>query len=166
MAQTSEIYGAELYQETPTTTTATPSVNLGSRMLYNGKTYVYCYITTATDKRLFVSPVTAGSGYSVTVTTVSGSMRPVIGNANEGTIAASTYGWIMTRGYGKYVSGGVVTMAVGGALAPCRLIAGDDGVADFATGATGTTGITIGYLTTAITDTTGTSTPCFVNTGF
>lgn len=168
MASVSTNYGPELYGEGPTATTATPSVNLGARMLYKGCEYVYCYNAgnSAIDKRLFCRPATGGSGYSVTVTTASNPACPTVGNANEATIATGYYGWIMTKGYGMYVSGGVVTMAAGGALAPVRLTVGAAGVADFPTGGTGTTGLTIGYLTTAITDTTGTSTPCFVNTGY
>lgn len=164
------VYKQQLFTESVSACTATPSVELGTRRIVNGNEYVYCYnAETVADQNLFVRANGANdTGYSFTVTTVSGTnlSGPIIGVVSNQTIAAATYGWVQTKGKAKYMAGGAVTMSVGGAIECARLIVGADGAADFATGGTGSTGTTIGYLTTAVSDVTGTSVNCYVSTGF
>lgn len=156
-----------LFTESVSACTATNSVALGTRRVVNGSEYVYCYNgATVADKRSMVKPLTAGVAYTFSVTTVAAQVAPCIGTVENATIAAATYGWILTKGYTKAMIGAAQTLAVGGALAPVRLIQGADGVVDIATGGTGTTGITVGFLTSAISDVSNTSVGAYINTGF
>jgi len=160
------VYKQGLFTESVSSVTATPSVELGTRRVVNGQEYVYCYNgATAADKRLMVKPLTAGVDYTFSVTTVAGTI-PCIGTVANATIAAASYGWILTKGYTKGVGGGTVTWAVGGALAPVRLIQGADGVVEIATGGTGSTGATVGFVTSAVSDITAASFGIYVSTGF
>lgn len=161
------VYRQQLWQEGVTAVTATPSVSLGTRRVVDGNEYVYCYNgETVADKARFVRPNGANdTGYTFTVTTTSGT-TPIIGVISEQTCAAASYCWVQTKGKAKFIAGGVVTGSVGGGVECARLIVGADGAADTATGGTGTTGLTIGYLTTAISDNTGGSASCYVMTGY
>jgi hypothetical protein len=155
-----------LLRESVSAVTATPSVALGTRRVVNGSEYVYCYNGGAVaDKRLAVRAQTAGVAYTFSVTTAAG-VLPIIGVVENATCAASSYCWVLTQGYTKGILGGAVTYAVAGALAPVRVCVGAEGVIDCATGGTGTTGATIGFLTSAISDVTGTSVGVYINTGF
>ena len=157
-----------LFTESVSAVTATPSVELGTRRIVDGCEYVYMYNgATVADQRLFVKPLTAGVEYTFSVTTVSGAGNvKACGVVANQTIAAESYGWVMTKGYTKGIIGGAVTYSVGGALAPVPVIQGAAGVIDIATGGTGTTGNVVGFLTSAISDVTGTSVGIYVNTGF
>jgi hypothetical protein len=160
-------YRQQLWTETVSAVTATPSVDLGTRRIVGGSEYVYMYNgATVADKRSMVKPLTAGVAYTFSVTTVAAQVAPVCGTVENQTIIAGSYGWICTKGYTKVMIGAAQTLAVGGALAPVRLIQGADGVVDIATGGTGTTGITVGFLTSAISDVSNTSVGAYVCTGF
>jgi len=156
-----------LFTESVSAVTATPSVELGTRRVVGGAEYVYCYNgDTVADKRCVVKPLTAGVSYTFTVSTVAGSITPCMGTVANATIAAGSYGWVLTKGYTKAVLEGLVTYVVAGALAPARIIQSTDGTVDCATGGTGSTGLTIGFLTSAISDVTGTSVGVYISTGF
>lgn len=161
-------YKQQLWTESVSAVTATPSVELGTRRIVNGSEYVYAYNGAATvaDQRLIVRGLTAGVGYTFSVTTTSGMGSPVIGIVENATCAAASYCWLLTKGYTKAMISGVSTLAVGGALAPTRIVPCADGVVNIATGGTGTTGPTIGFLTSAISDVTGTSVSVYISTGF
>jgi hypothetical protein len=161
------VYKQGLFTESVSAVTATPSIELGTRRVVGGSEYVYMYNGGAiADQRLVVRPQTAGVAYTFSVTTVAGTLLPACGTVANATIAAGSYGWVLTKGYTKAVIEGLVTYAVGGALAPVRVVQGAEGKVDCATGGTGSTGLTIGFLTTAISDVTGTSVGVYVNTGF
>jgi hypothetical protein len=154
-------------QESVSAVTTTASVDLGTRRVVDGNEYVYCYNgATAADKALLVKPLTAGVSYTFSVTTVAHGVGPVIGVIKNATCAASSYCWVMTRGYGKGMISGAVTYSVGGALAPVRVTQGADGTIDIGTAGIGTTGVTVGFLTSAISDVTGTSVGVYINTAF
>jgi len=156
-----------LWTEGVSAVTATPSVELGTRRVVDGKEYVYMYNgATVADQRTMVRPLTAGVAYTFSVTTVAGTLTPCCGTVANQTIAAESYGWILTKGYTKGIAGGTVTWAVGGALAPVRLICAADGAVEIATGGTGSTGATVGFVTSAVSDVTGASFGVYISTGF
>lgn len=161
------VYKQNLFTESVTAVTATNTVELGTRRVVDGKEYVYCYNgADIADKRLFVKPLASNStGYTFTVTTVSNSVRPVIGLINEATCATASYCWVLVKGKGAGMIDGASTLAVGGAEVSTRVVTGADGKINIATGGTGTTGLTVGYLTTAISDVTNTSVGIYVQTG-
>lgn len=155
-----------LLNESVSAVTATNTVALGTRRVVNGSEYVYCYNGgSIADQRLAVRPITGGVAYTFSVTTAAG-VLPIIGVVENATCAASSYCWVLTQGYTKAMLGGTITYSVAGAAAPVRIIVGANGVVDCATGGTGTTGSTIGFLTSAISDVTGTSVGVYINTGF
>lgn len=157
-----------LFTESVSATTATPSVELGTRRVVDGNEYVYCYNgATVADKALIVKPgASCDTGYTFTVTTVVNTMVPCIGMIANATCAAATYCWVMTKGKCKGMVGGGYTYSAGGAVVSARIQASTDGTIDIATGGTGTTGATVGYLTTAISDVTATSVGVYIRTGY
>lgn len=83
-------------EESVSAVTATPSVQLGTRRLYNGAEYVYVYNAGVTAAVGYGMIASANSGYSCVVTAVYGStLFGVVQNAD---LQASSYGWILTRG--------------------------------------------------------------------
>lgn len=155
-----------LLKESVSAVSTTASVPLGTRRVVDGSEYVYCYNGgTIADQRLAVRPITAGVSYTFTVTTAAGFL-PMIGTIANATCAASSYCWVLTQGYTKGILGGAITYSVAGAAAPVRVVVGTNGVIDCPTGGTGTTGATIGFLTSAISDVTATSVGVYINTGF
>lgn len=90
--------------ESVSATTATPSVELGTRVTEGGIDYVYVYNTGAASitqgQMGFLPAATHSSGYSVTVSNAasqSGGLK-VVGVAHNAAIAASSYGWLATKG--------------------------------------------------------------------
>lgn len=160
-------YKQQIWQESVSAVTTTASVDLGTRRIVDGSEYVYCYNgATVADKRSVVRPLTAGVAYTFSVTTTSNSVQPIIGVIANATCAASSYCWVLTKGYTKGVADGSVTYAVGGALAPVRIITGADGTISIPTGGTGSTGLSIGWLTSAVSDCTATSVGVYINSPF
>jgi hypothetical protein len=160
-------YKQQLWTESVSAVTATPSVELGTRRIVNGSEYVYAYnALTVADQRLIVRGATSGTGYSFSVTTTSGMGAPIMGIVENQTCAAASYCWLLTKGYTKAIPSGVSTLAVGGGLAPVRIVPCAEGKINIATGGTGTTGPTIGFLTTVISDVTDTSVAVYISTGF
>lgn len=96
--------------------TATPSVQLGTRRNVGGNDYVYCYAAGGAINKGNGVAVTGTSGYSVVVTTVT--MTDFgLGICRNATIAAGSYGWIMTRGFSDFNAGASDSFAVGNPLA-------------------------------------------------
>jgi hypothetical protein len=156
-----------LLRESVSAVTTTASVDLGTRRVVDGSEYVYMYNGgTVADQRLVVRPLTAGTSYTFSVTTVSNSVQPICGTVANATCAASSYCWVLTKGYTKGILASEQTMAVGGAAAPVRIVTGADGTITIATGGTGSTGASIGFLTSAISDVTGTSVGVYIRSRF
>jgi len=81
--------------------TATPSVGLGTRVIWKGEEYVYAYNAggAAINKGLGVKFITGASGYSIAATSITDTFNPCAGFVKHSTFAAGDYGWIMTKGF-------------------------------------------------------------------
>jgi hypothetical protein len=90
--------------ESVSAVTATNSVELGTRVTDGGVDYVYCYnagaATIGQGKMGRLSPSSLSSGYSVVVSNPASQSGGhfVVGVAHNAAIAASSYGWLATRG--------------------------------------------------------------------
>ncbi len=98
-----KFYGNIAYDETPSAVTATPSVELGSRRVWKGEEYVYCYnaggAAIATSVNLGVKLITGCSGYSVAATSITDTVNPCVGVVKHAQIGAASYGWVMVKGF-------------------------------------------------------------------
>ena len=94
-------YGSTIYDEAISAVTATPSVGMGSRREHKGEEYVYCYNAGGGDiyPKYGVNVITGASGYSIANTGTTDTALPFVGVCKHATIAAASYGWIMTRGF-------------------------------------------------------------------
>ncbi len=97
-----QVFGLPVaYEEPISAVTATNSVDLGSRRVHKGESYVYAYNAGASQ----VSPsygvklVTGASGYSVAVTSLTDTAHPCVGVVKHVTLTTATYGWVMTKGF-------------------------------------------------------------------
>lgn len=129
--------------ESVSSVTATPSVELGMARTVAGEQYVYVYNSggAATGVGVGLSrPVSAAAGlYSMTASSISGDVCG--GFVKHATIAAASYGWILTKGL---VTVAIASGASSQSAGPKML--GANGLV--ATAAAG--GYIIGELTTAI----------------
>lgn len=118
-------YGlAPVIFESVSQTTLTNSVELGTRVEYDGKAYCYVY-NTGNSQALPGHGVTVSgniSGYSVTISSTS-MIDAFVGVVHHSTIATAYYGWVVTRGVCK-----VRATANSGLAAGDLLNAGADGV--------------------------------------
>jgi hypothetical protein len=141
--------------ESVSAVTTVPSVELGTRRHDSGVDYVYAYNTGAATigqgKLGFLPAATMSSQFSVTVSNAASQSGGefAVGVAHNAAIAASSYGWLATKGL-VYISvdGSEVSMNSG-----VRLAAGVDGgfVAAPATLSTGTLlGVTINSIVTTV----------------
>ena len=79
--------------------TLTNSVNLGEVRVLNGEEYVYVYNAGGASITVgYCAVMSANTGFSVTVTSVSGYDYP-IGFVKHATIVTAGYGWLLTRGF-------------------------------------------------------------------
>lgn len=103
--------------------TTTNSVELGTKVAYMGKEYVYVY-NAGNSQALPGHGVTISgvSGYSVTISSTS-MIDAFVGVVHHSTIATAYYGWIVTKGHCK-----VRATANSGLAAGDILNAGGDGV--------------------------------------
>lgn len=105
---------------TPSMTTATLGNNdpeIGTRANYNGAEYVFVYNNGGTQISVHQgATITATSGYSVTVSSVTGS-DALAGVCVHNTIAASAYGWLLTKGWAVVEMGANNSAAAGETLA-------------------------------------------------
>lgn len=87
--------------ESVSNVTATNSVNPGETRFVNGEEYIYCY--NAGVQQISVgnyAVLSANSGYSVTVSSVTGYDLP-IGFCKHTTLTTGAYGWLLSRGFTK-----------------------------------------------------------------
>lgn len=101
MADMDNVFDALSFEESVSAVTATNSVDLGSRRVWKGEEYVYCY--NASDTQISpsygVKLVTGASGYSVAVTSLTDTAHPFVGVVRHVTMTTNTYGWVMARGF-------------------------------------------------------------------
>lgn len=102
--------------ESVSAVTATPSVQLGTRCNVGGNDYVYVYAAGGAINKGNAAIITGTSGYSVNVTSVT-MVDLGVGICRNATIAAGSYGWLMTRGFSDFNAGANDSFAVGNPLA-------------------------------------------------
>jgi acetyl-CoA carboxylase carboxyltransferase component len=102
MADMDSVFGYHpVMEEGISNVTATNSVELGTRVIWKGEEYVYCYNAGGAQ----ISPsygvklVTGASGYSVAATHLSSVANPQVGVVKHATMAAADYGWVMVKGF-------------------------------------------------------------------
>lgn len=85
--------------------TATPSVAIGNRRFHLGEEYVYCYNagTGTASQKMGVKFATGASGYSIAATSVTDVFNPCVGVVKHADIAASSYGWVLVKGFASVV---------------------------------------------------------------
>lgn len=111
--------------ESVSNVTATNSVDLGTRVVVDGRQYVYVYNGAANS---VISPgngvivQTGSSGYTVTISSVT-SVDAFAAVCYHSTIATGYYGWLVARGHTKYKM-----VADSGATACDILFAGANGL--------------------------------------
>jgi len=154
MADMDRVYSVgPVLDEPVTNVTATASVDLGTRVVYKGEEYVYCYnagATIATGNG--VKLVTGASGYSVAATSLTDVVNPCVGVCNLTECPTGSYLWVMKEGFRNVVMVSATTADyIGIAL-------GVDGKFIAAAGGTGTvgTGAVVGYALNANTGAGGT----------
>lgn len=86
--------------ESVSASTATPSVELGTRRTDSaGNEYIYVYnhgVETYPGRAVVMK--TASSGYTVSVTNTAAKVGQFAGGVHHSTLLAASYGWIMTKG--------------------------------------------------------------------
>lgn len=99
--QTFQTHGLPVEFESVSNVTLANSVNLGETRFISGEEYLYVYnagVQQISQGNFAV--LSANSGYSVTVSSVTGYDLP-IGFAKHSTITTGAYGWLLTRGFTK-----------------------------------------------------------------
>ena len=114
-----------ILEESVSSVTATPSRNLGDRVTVGGEEYVYAFNAgTGTLSKGFVAKlITGSSGYSVAATAQTDVFNLAVGVVKHADIAASSYGWLLVRGYAS--------------LTPVTALTSADAVVPLACGASG-----------------------------
>ncbi len=95
---------APIQFESVSQVTATNSVELGTRVVVDGRQYCYVYNGAANSvisPGNGVIPQTGTSGYTVTISSVTG-CDAFAAVCYHATIATGYYGWLVTRGHTKY----------------------------------------------------------------
>jgi hypothetical protein len=108
-------YSQILHKEGVSAVTTTGSVDIGTRIFADGREYVYMYNGGAIADINRVVCVTGTSGYTFVVTyatSVTTSPTP-FGVIRNQTIAAGSFGWVMTRGFTNLVNEGLASIAAG-----------------------------------------------------
>ncbi len=84
--------------ESVSAVTATPSVDVGVIREHEDEKYIYVYNNGTSQISVGrCATVSAVSGYSVTVSSVSGDA--IVGFAKHATLTTGTYGWLVCRGF-------------------------------------------------------------------
>jgi len=106
-------YGLQqIFEESVSAVTATPSIAIGTERWDGGKKYLYVYNkSTSTASTKYGVVYSAASGYSVTVSSIAGEM--LAGVVVHADIPAVNYGWGCTRGHVVLQSAGTSAIAVG-----------------------------------------------------
>jgi hypothetical protein len=126
--------------ESVSAVTATPSVEVGTVRVEGDEKYIYVY--NAGNSQISVGKaavVSAVSGYSVSVSSVSGDFA--VGFAKHATLTTGTYGWLVCRGFVDSVTNGMASTAL--AAGDIIQLAADGAVAK------GVTGPNVGKMMTA-----------------
>jgi hypothetical protein len=123
MADMDQVFGVPVaYEESISAVTATNSVDLGSRRVDKGESYVYAYNAGGLqiDPSYGVKLVTGCSGYSVAATALADVANPCVGIVKHATLTTATYGWVMTKGFSNLeapadstITGDYVAIALG-----------------------------------------------------
>jgi hypothetical protein len=96
--------------------TATPGVNdpeVGTRLRYGDEDYVFVY--NAGNSQIstgYGAILSAVTGYSVTVSSTT-SVDLCVGVVKHATLTTGTYGWLLTKGFGKVVAQADASFAAG-----------------------------------------------------
>lgn len=89
--------------ESVSAVTATPSVALGTRRIWSGEEYIYCYnaggSTISTTTAQGVKFATGASGFSIANTSVTDTHNPLVGVVKHAAVAAGSYAWVMSKGF-------------------------------------------------------------------
>ena len=95
------VYGGPVFEESVSAVTATPSVDLGSRRVWKGEQYLYCFNAGGSSINVDygVRLITAPSGYSVAGTGVSDTEIACVGVIKHATMTTDAYGWVLTKGF-------------------------------------------------------------------
>ena len=133
----------EILGESVSAVTATPSVELGTERFLDGNKYVYVYNkSTSTASVNYGVVYSAASGYSMTVSSVSGDMLAGVVVHND--IPATYYGWVCTRGFVDATCG--KSFGIGGDETSSKVFMVADGhFAGLTDGTHGWTGCVAGY---------------------
>lgn len=150
----------QIFEESVSAVTATPSIQLGTERWKNGIKYQYVYNKSSSTASVGYAVVrigangSASSGYSVTVSSVSrtGDLAGVVVHTD---IAAGSYGWVA-------VKGAVTANTDSGATAGYAVIMGTDGKFISASGVTNPVHVAVALTAQTVSTTTNTFT-AFVN---
>lgn len=97
--------------ESVSAVTATNSVDVGTRRVWNGEEYVYYYNAGNSQISVgFGATVSAVSGYSVTVSSTSG--QHAVGFCKHATLTTATYGWLLKVGFLDGLTNGMASTAL------------------------------------------------------
>jgi len=160
-------YKQPLLTESVSAVTATPSVELGTKRIVDGREYIYAYNAggAQASQYLVVQRAAGAEGESFTVTTTVDPYIAVMGVVHNATFTTATYGWLLKRGATRGIfadsnTTGPVAMAKYPNLHACA-----DGTVGPSTGGTGTTGIgaMFGRALSAVSDITGASFAMYVD---
>lgn len=115
MAAPSNFYAQPAYNEPISAVTLTNSVLLGSVRMEGGEEYLYVYNDGGASMTVsyLAVPQSGSSGYSVTVTSVTGA-DVGMGFVKHATFPTAAYGWILTKGYTTVLNGMASTALVSG----------------------------------------------------
>lgn len=97
--------------ESVSAVTATPSVEVGMERVEGDEHYLYVY--NAGTSQISVgrcAVASAVSGYSVTVSSISGDFA--VGFCKHATLTTGTYGWLVTRGFVDSVTNAMASTAL------------------------------------------------------
>lgn len=131
--------GLPVEVESVSNVTLTNSVNLGEVRFVNGEEYVYVYNAGGASITVgYCAVMSANTGFSVTVTSVSGYDYP-IGFVKHATIVTAGYGWLLTRGFTTVRNGMASTALVQG---DPLIVAANGAVQAYAVSTTAICGIT------------------------
>lgn len=110
-------YNQPLFNESISAVTLTNSVQLGSVRMENGEEYLYVYNDGGASAAVnfAVVPQSGSSGFSVTVTSVTGVDFP-LGFVKHATFVTASYAWVLSKGYVGIQNGMVSTALASGAM--------------------------------------------------
>lgn len=105
------------FSEPVSNVTLTPSVQLGATRVENGEEYIYVYNDGGASAAVgfAVVPQSGSSGYSVTVTSVTGA-DVAMGFVKHNTFVTASYCWVLTKGYTTISNGMASTALASGAM--------------------------------------------------